>query len=274
MGPRTPWRLPTEGHSGKGWLVTGSLLGLDVGLARLSLRRLDSMVMPDEPRLVSSERHTASVTVSLLNPIRLTDAARDEIAAALARGRARLDALEANQVDMAQAARDAGLSPWRREALRWTIAHDGARRSAQLSVVELMWLGRPRLSPAVSLDGWGAAMLPLTGCICLGMPPARPWEIYGGRPSQGLLATRGADVAIVVAETLAALGMPAQIAAGVIAFAMQDVLDQSRPAHFDDWSGFSRAASALSRDRLVDYIAAQTAGGPLQPASATEDRQP
>ena len=274
MGPRTPWRLPAEGHSGRGWQVTGSLLGLDVGLARLSLRRLDSMVMPPEPRLVSSERHTASVTVSLLNPLQLTDAARDEIAAALARGRARLDALEASQSDVDQAARDAGLSPWRREALRWTIAHDGARRASQLSVVELMWLGRPRLSPGISLDSWGASMLPLTGCICLGMPSAQPWEIYRGRPSLGLLATRGSDVSIVVADTLATLGLPAQIAPGVIAFAMQDVLDQARPAHFDDWSGFSRAASALSRDSLVDYIAAQTAGGPLLPASATEDRQP
>ena len=29
---------------------------------------------------------------------------------------------------------------------------------------------------------------------------------------------------------------------------MQEVIDQARPAHFDDWSGFSRAASALTRD--------------------------
>ena len=56
--------------------------------------------MPPEPRLVSSERQTASLTVSLLNPLALSDAARDEIAAALARGRARLDALDGNQADV------------------------------------------------------------------------------------------------------------------------------------------------------------------------------
>ena len=144
LGPRGAWRLPSEGHSGKGWRVTGSLLGLDVALSRLSLRRLDASLMPPEPRLVSSERQTASLTVSLLNPLALSDAARDEIAAALARGRARLDALDTNQADADQAARDAGLSAWRREALRWTIAHDGANRASQLSLVELMWLGRPR----------------------------------------------------------------------------------------------------------------------------------
>jgi len=277
MGPRTAWRLPSEGHSGKGWRVTGSLLGLDVALARLSLRRLDAGVMPPEPRMVSSERQTAALTVSLLNPLALSDAARDEIAAALARGRARLDALGApgsNETDLDQAARDAGLSAWQREALRWTIAHDGARRATQLSLLELMWLGRPRAVAAVSLDGWGAAMLPVTGCVCLAMPAAQPWEFLAGRPSLGLLATRGADVSILVADTLASLGLPAQIAPGVIALAMQEVLDQARPAHFDDWSGFSRAASAVARDSLIDYIAAQTAGGPLLPATTSDDRHP
>ena len=69
------------------------------------------------------------------------------------------------------------------------------------------------------------------------------------------------------------LGLPAQIAP-MIAYAMQEVLDQARPAYFDDWSGFSQAASALSRDNLIDYIAAQTAGGPLLPATRSENRLP
>jgi hypothetical protein len=93
-----------------------------------------------------------------------------------------------------------------------------------------------------------------------------------GRPSLVLLATRGADVAILVADTLASLKMPAEIAPGVIAFAMQEVMDQARPAHFDDWPEFSRAAIALTHDRLVDYIAAQTAGGPLLPSRSADDR--
>ena len=146
LGPRYPWRLPTEGHSGKGWRVSGSLLGLDAALARLSLRRLDSMVMPPEPRMVSSERQTAALTVVLQSPIALSDAARDEIAAALARGRARLETLQPSEADVDEAARDAGLSAWRREGLRWILTNDSANRSTQLSAVELMWLGRPRPS--------------------------------------------------------------------------------------------------------------------------------
>jgi hypothetical protein len=117
-------------------------------------------------------------------------------------------------------------------------------------------------------------MLPLTGCMCLSMPRAEPWEELAGRPSLGLLATRGADVAILVADTLADLKLPAELAPGVIAYAMQDVISDAQPAHFDDWPEVSRAAAALTRDRLSDYIAAQAAGGPLVPLPQTHDRRP
>ncbi|HEY7499825.1 MAG TPA: hypothetical protein VH740_15000 [Vicinamibacterales bacterium] len=272
LGWRGAWRLPSEGHTGRGWRVSGSLLGLDVALARMALRRLDSNVMPPEPRLVSAERQTAALSVALLNPAALSDAARDEISAALGRGRARLAAVDGDRQAIDAIARDAGLSAWRREALAWTATHDRDNLASQLSLVETMWLGKPKTSEAISLDGWGAAVLPLNGCVCLAMPRAAPWEALIGRPSLGLLATRGADVAILVADTLAALKMPAEIAPGVIAFAMQEVMDQARPSHFDDWSEFTRAARAVPRGMLVDYIAAQAAGGPLLPARSMHDR--
>jgi hypothetical protein len=271
VGVRGAWRLPAESHTPKGWRVSGSLLGLDVALARMALRRLDSNMMPPEPRLVSAERQTAALSVALLNPMALNDAARDEIAAALGRGRARLAAVDGDRQAIDAIARDAGLSAWRREALAWTATNDRENLEAQLSLVETMWLGKPRTSDAMSLDGWGAAVLPLNGCVCLAMPRAAPWELLIGRPSLGLLATRGADVAILVADTLSSLKMPAEIAPGVIAFAMQEVMDQARPAHFDDWSEFSRAARVMPRHTLVDFIAAQTAGGPLLPARSMHD---
>jgi hypothetical protein len=274
LGGRMAWRLPTEGHTAKGWRVTGSLLGLDVALARLALRRLDASVMPPEPRMVSAERHTASLTVVLFNPNLLSDASRDEIAAALSRGRARVAALGASRDEIESVAADAGLSAWRREALAWTIAHDRERVDSQFSLVELMWLGKPRATAIPALDGWGAAVLPLNGCVCLAMPRAQPWEPLVGRPALGLLATRGADVGILVAEALSALQLPAEIAPGVVAFAMQEVMDQARPAHFDDWPEFTRAALALTRDNIVDYIAAMTAGGPLLPDRLADARQP
>ena len=48
---------------------------------------------------------------------------------------------------------------------------------------------------------------------------------------------------------------------------MQDVLDATQPAYFDDWSQFGRAATTIPADRIVDYVAALTAGGPLLPVT-------
>jgi hypothetical protein len=272
LGVRGAWHLPSESHTARGWRISGSMLGLDVALARMSLRRMDTSVMPPEPRLVSAERQTAALSVAFLTTSQMTDAARDEIAAALARGRARLEGLTGDRVEVERLARDAGLSAWRREALAWALTHDRAQVASQLSLLELMWVGKPRASQAISLDGWGAATLPIDGCLCLAMPRALPWETLIGRPALGLLATRGADVAILVADTLSSLKMPAELAPGVIAFVMQEVVDQARPSHFDDWPEFSRAATAVSHERLVDYVAAQAAGGALQLARQSQDR--
>ena len=88
----------------------------------------------------------------------------------------------------------------------------------------------------------------------------------------GLLATRAADVALQVADILATLGLPASLAPGVLAFAMQDVVDRAQPAYSGDWEEFGRAARTLTRDRVTDYVAALTANGPLMPAPDTADR--
>ena len=163
-------------------------------------------------------------------------------------------------------AREAGLSEWRREALGWTLVHDRTAAASQLSLVELLWLGAPRPSEAAPLDPWGAAVLPLTGAMAVQMPRARAWEEVSGRAALGLLSTRGVDIAVAVAEALAARHLPGSLAPGVIAFAMQDAIDGARLAYFDDWSAFSRAARGITPDRMADYIAALTAGGPLVPA--------
>jgi hypothetical protein len=269
--PLGVWRLPAEDFKSRsGWHVTGSLLGLDTALARLALRRLDASTMPAQSRLSTSERQTAAMTVALLNPHRMTDAGRDEIAAALGRGRARLASLRPNRDEIERVARAAGLSEWRREALAWTLTQDPGRTSSALSLVELLWLGAPRPSAAAPLDPWGAATLPLSGCPCLQMPRAAAWEDLSGRPAQGIMATRAADVALLVADALAARKLPASLAPGIVALAMQDVLDAAHPSYYDDWSGFTTAAATLPAAKLDDYVAALTAGGPLLPVPRTD----
>ena len=264
-----PWRLPIEDFRGRaGWRLRGSLLGLDAALGQLSLRRLDPTSMPFEPKLGMHDRIAVGVMASLLNPFAMTDVARDEIAATLARGRARAAALTADAADLDRAAGEAGLSEWRRQALAWAANQAPNGASSQFSLLELFWLGAPRPSAVRALDAWGAAVLPLTGCLCLEMPAPRAWEELAGRRSSGIMATRAADVALRVADALAARRLPAALAPAVLAFALQDVTDSARLAYPDDWQEFGRAARDLPAARLDDYIAALTAKGPLVPVEA------
>jgi hypothetical protein len=268
--PLAAWRFAAEQMDpAQGWRLRGSLLGLEVPMARFALRRLDVTTMPPAPKLTAPERQTAALTLALLRSNAIGDEARDEIANAIKRGQARFDALTTSRDELEALARDAGLSEWRREALGWALTHDRENIDAHLSLLELMWLGAPRNAERLDLDAWGAASTPLTGCLCLEMPAPRDWETLGGRPSVGVLATRGADVTVLIARELAERRLPAALLPGIVAFAMQDVLDQTQPAYFDDWSEFGRATRLIPEDRITDYIAALTAGGPLLPAAAS-----
>ena len=272
--PLAAWRIATEAFGGPGgWMLRGSLLALDVPLSRFALRRLDDTVMPPAPRLTSNERHTAALTVALMRPHVLTDEGRDQIAATLERGRQRLAALASHPADIAEVARSAGLSEWRRQNLAWILAHEPERLNEQLAPLELFWLGMRSDADVERFHEWGAAALPVAGCLCLQMPARMPWETLTGRPSAGILATQGADVGLRVAEALAELKLPAALAAGIAAYAMNDVLEATQPAYFDDWSQFGRAALTLSPDRVADYVAALTSGGALLPVSG-DGKQP
>lgn len=262
-GAMHAWKLPVEffGNPG-GWRIQGAMLGLDHALRRLSLRRLDPARLPFGPTMPVLERRTAMLTAALVNPHALTDEGRDRAAAALARGRARLKAIGGDPATLDGLLTDAGFSEWRREALKWALAHAPEETAGMFSLLEIFWLGG-----GAELDEWGAAVTPLTGCVCLAMPRPIAWENLSGRPAAGLLATLGADVNLRVADALSARRLPAALMPGVLAYAMQDVLDDARPAFFDDWPAFGRAARAIADDRIDDYVAALAADGPLVPAS-------
>jgi hypothetical protein len=268
----TAWRLPIEHFDGQAaWRIRGSILGLETALGRLALRRLDPTAMPGEPKLGSQDQQTVMLSAALLNPFDMSDVARDDIASAIARGRARVAALPRDSSEPDELARAAGLSEWRRQALAWTIARDGHAVTFQFSLLELFWLGTTGPDVSRAIDAWGAAALPLTGCLCLEMPRPGAWEDLGGRAS-AVLGTRGADVALQIAETLAALKLPASLAPAIGSYVTQDVIEHAQLAYTDDWEEFGRAARELPRERMFDYIAALTAGGPLVAVEAPAAR--
>ncbi|HTK28943.1 MAG TPA: hypothetical protein VL309_05300 [Vicinamibacterales bacterium] len=261
---RTEWGLPKPDVApGVPWHVVGSALGLDIALAPLALRRLDSSGVETAPRLTSNERQTFAATVALLNPYAMTDADRDGIAAAVARGRERVDRFAADQAAFAQAAQEIGLDARRRRAAAWTLAHEPGRAPQLFSLTELMYLGGIAESPG--LDAWGTAALPASGCLCTQMPRPGAWARLIGRPQLGLMGTAVADLNLHVALTLKTLGLPAAITRYVLAAAMQDFIDTVAPSTSDDWLALVRAAGRVPRERIEDYVAAATADGPLVP---------
>ena len=243
------------------WHVIGSALGLDVALAPLGLRRVDTTRMTEAPRLTLNERQTFALSVALMNPFTMTDADRDLVAAAIDRGDERVRTLTPASLD--DVVRDVAMDGWRRRAAEWGLEHDPANVPSLFSLTELLRLGGANPSPA--LDGWGMAAFVSTGCVCNRLTAPGEWRNLAGRPQLGLLATAVADVQLRVASTLRDLGLPAAIAKHVLSGAVQDYIDEVRPNDIDDWLTLVRTARKISRDRIEDYVAAVTADGPLIP---------
>ena len=265
---RSAWAVPRpEVTPGIPWHVNGSLLGLDIGLAQLSLRRLNVQRVIEAPRLTSNERDTFAVSVSLMNPFDLRDADRDAIASAIVRGRQRVQALASTGRSGGDGAADrladeVAMEGVRRRAVKWMVAHEPGGVPAMFSATELLALGGADLA---HLGAWGMSMLAWQGCVCSRLTPPGAWPTLLGRPPLGLTASAVADLNLHVAIMLNELRLPAALAKVVLGGAMQDFIDEARPTDDADWLTLARAAATVTRERIEDHIGAATAAGPLMP---------
>ena len=160
------WALPREQvGDGSPWHVEGSILGLDIALARLALRRIADNEMPVAPTINLNDQLTFARTVMTLNPRELRDADRDRLVAAIARGRERVAAAGANlaavlalaaeaqlpHVGAADPAVDDHAHARRRAGAVWPARSDVARQ-ARPAATHARSLGRlcrePRQPPA------------------------------------------------------------------------------------------------------------------------------
>ena len=271
---RSPWAIPEEQTVGNGgWFMRGSILGLDVGLARLVLRRVAEETLPPPPTMSQNDRQSLTLAVSLMVASRLTDDDRDAIAAALAEGRRRLARLIEEDGQPGASASAWPLNGARVRALRWVAAHEPERIEDVVSVAEVFWLAsgpEPRLAYP---DAWGASLLAAESCVCLRFRPP-PTELFDGRPSIGFSVGQLLDLQLAVAESLAEHALPALLTPGVMAAAVQDVIDLGNPIHEDDWRSVVAQARRLVHERFADYVASLTAGGPLRPVLELGESQP
>ncbi|MFA5911783.1 MAG: hypothetical protein WC815_23635 [Vicinamibacterales bacterium] len=258
------WSPPRD-QAGDGlpWRVEGALLGLDLGLARLSLRRLADNEMPVAPTINLNDQLTIARSIPSLNARDLTDADRDRIVQALARGRRRVAAAGANIAALTALAGEARLSPVVRQTLPWTATRTPEAVASLFALRELLWLGKPEMSKA-ALDRWGVYSEGLDGRLVTAMPESAPWEDFGGRADGGVIGTQAPDLILRLAEETARLKLPARLVPSLLTFAAQDYWHDVAARFPDDWPAMARQALALSPSRVEDYVAALAGNGPLR----------
>jgi hypothetical protein len=250
------WEIAWRGE--ENGFVSGSLFGLDAALARRKLRRLTSDRLPGQPALDRNDVAVMYLATALSDPRRLTDPARDRIAAAIAAGAAAVARAGRDAAALDAAAAAAAISPWRRQALGWTAADPAEDLGGWFSSTELAWIGG--LEPE-EVDAWGTPLLP-SGCLCIRMPRVRP-EALLGRALAALRPYQSPGLMFRIASTLARHRLPAALATSIQRYAMQELIDRVRPAHAADFEAFARAVEQIDPTLIEDYISATAATGPL-----------
>ena len=263
---QTPWEIPLESSGdGEPWHMRGALLGLDVGLGRLGLKRT-RLDLPDSlPTLNESDRRTLVTTLALTNALDLVPDEARHVAEWLRAGRALL----ADAAGLEPRLDALSLDGRRRQAIGWTIANAPDELPQLFLRTELALLGRPDGAQLPSV--WGAADTPRSGCLCLVFPAPPALQRFAGRAGTGLLTSRMTDLKLRVLEDLEARKLPPALTQGVLASVLQDYLDEVRPVHGDDWWTLARHLDRIPPERFEDYIAGLTAAGPLVPLSGSAD---
>jgi hypothetical protein len=265
-----PWQRPERGSAvAAGDAVTGSVMGIDVALSRTRLRRLTADALAESPRLNANDSETMTRTVALLNPRHLDDAQAREIAQALQRGRGRVEQAAPDAQALDRLAADARMDPPRRGLLEWTSRHRPASVNQMFSLAELFRLGGGKPS---AVDPWGTSHDAVTGCLCIRFPDDTAWELTIGRRDTGQLGARVAELNLRIAAMLADLGVPATLFPAVMALATQDYINTVPVMYPDDWAALAGGASALTRERVEDYVSAVVASGPVRVVEETGPR--
>ena len=203
---------------GEAWHVVGSLLGLDDALAPVALRRPSLKPLGAAPSLNTGDRRWLVTTIAALDRGRFTDDAQRQLAAAVARGEARVRG--SRGADAArQVAEDAGATPLRQALAAWIAEVNPSALGGVLSLTELVRLGSDGGAAPATLDGWGTAQRPVTGRITGGPLPSWPWERYAGR-SLRLVSCALPDLQLTLALRLTEMDLPALL-----------VVDSHGPGH-------------------------------------------
>lgn len=258
---RGPWAMPRQDFQpGVPWHVVGALVGLDIGLAPLSLHRLSMDTLPTPPKLQSIEREAFAVNVAVLNPRALTDRDRDRIVAAISSGRARVRQATTDAEAFEKLEQELAFDGWRARSLRWMLQNEPGSVENQFSLAELVRLG----DAGAALDAWGVSGLLSYGCACPRFPAVHAWRVLAGRTQQAMMAAATVDMNLEMAQRLSSMRLPAALLPSLLATAMQDYVDRVDSSDPNDREPLLSYPRALGRNALADFVAATaTLDGPL-----------
>ena len=270
------WVAPDEDRFTYAWHVYGGLLSLDLALAPLYLSLLSGVIPAAEPAFTAAEEEHFARGVALFNAVEATGEEVAAVAAAIRRGRARVQRLGRDAAGLSDIAREIGLSPERGEDLAWALRSDPDALERFFSRNELLWLGLDDEGRGRRPAGWGAPAIWLEGCLCLRIPAPDGEDIWSA-PAEHL-ASRFADLPLALAEAVDDLGLPAPIVGELLPLATRELLDGIRgvytggdgdAAGIDPTGGdgidlrwrrgrfgaLVRRAHGLSPGRVADYVA-------------------
>ena len=265
LRPSPPWREFEADRTG-GWHLKGSVLGADLALASESLRRVSVDRFPSPPTLSDLEAQAIAEGVSLIVAFDHSDADREALVGDVSRGRRRLEAVWREPNRWAEVADAMQISDFRRELLPWAIAHEPSSVPAFISMGELAMLGRLPGDSGALPDAWGTSGRFYDGRWGTRFPVAPAFRLLSGRKGGALIVSLVPDLVLSVAEVMHDKQVPAALTRAVLECAARDVLDEVQLQYFDDWVtliGHTRVVP----DRLDEYLASLTAGGPLVPVA-------
>ncbi len=239
------------------------MLGLDVALAPVTLRRLSMKPPPAPPGLSDGNRLLLTTTAVLLEAERFTDEAQRELVSLLERARTRLEHTREPQA-VESLARDAGVSPLRAGLAGWLAMTNRDGLAGFFSVTERLRMGLEGREMPDPLRRWGNRETLLSGRQACGGLPEWFWERYAGRWSHGMLAYAVPDLQLVLASQLAQMGLPAVLVPDLMAVAVHDFIMSVPTRHADDWQAMVEWAGALTVDTTERYVGKLTTDGPLR----------
>jgi hypothetical protein len=254
------WVRPADSIESSERRLVGSLMGIDLTLAKLALRRLSETV-PAAPSMNTVVLQEVRETVTLAARQPPTDDQLAMVARGIETGRDRVAAAAAADTPtLMELAARAGMSEARRSVIPWMLREEPDRVPELFGLAELYWAGGGGVLP----PALGTSASEIDGCWCLQVPRPRPWEDVAGRPGMPLVAARVVDLGLAMAVHMHALGIPARLFPAVLAFAAGEYVGAAALRYAEDWHALTHAAAAIPRERVEDYVSGLTGDGPLR----------